>query len=113
MDPQFVEIIAGFGPLGIAAAAIFWVFMKTSKRLDDLTDNFQAQLREQALGHNERETALRDRYDKVIATYNDERLEVIQEIGVKLEVVEKEIKDVEILLKEVLAELRLHAGNKG
>ena len=91
MDAQFVEIIAGFGPLGIAAAAIFWIFMKTSKRLDDLTDNFQAQLREQAQGHVERETALRDRYDKVITTYNDERLEVIKGIGSKLEVIEKEL----------------------
>ena len=87
MDAQFVEIIAGFGPLGIAAAAIFWIFMKTSKRLDDLTDNFQAQLREQAQGHVEREAALRDRYDKVITTYNDERLEVIKGIGSKLEVI--------------------------
>jgi hypothetical protein len=102
MDPQFVEIIAGFGPLGIAAAAIFWIFMKTSKRLDDLTDNFQAQLREQALGHNERETALRDRYDQVIATYNDERLEVIKGISSRLEVIEKELEDIEGNLKIIL-----------
>lgn len=102
MDPQFVEIIAGFGPLGIAAAAIFWIFIKTSRRLDELTDNFQAQLREQAQGHIERETALRDRYDKVIATYNDERLQVIQGIGSKLDVIEKELEDIEGNLKIVL-----------
>jgi hypothetical protein len=102
MDSQFIEIIAGFGPLGIAAAAIFWIFIKTSKRLDDLTDNFQAQLREQAQGHIDRETALRDRYDKVIATYNDERLEVIKGIGSKLDVIEKELEDVEGNLKIVL-----------
>lgn len=102
MDPQVVEIIAGFGPLGIAAAAIFWIFMKTSKRLDDLTDNFQAQLREQAKGHIDREAALRDRYDKVIETYNDERLQVIQGIGTKLEVIQKELEDIEGNLKLVL-----------
>lgn len=102
MDPQFVEIIAGFGPLGIAAAAIFWIFIKTSKRLDDLTDNFQAQLREQAQGHIDRENALRDRYDKVIATYNDERLEVIKGIGSRLDVIEKELGDVEGNLKIIL-----------
>ena len=102
MDPQFVEIIAGFGPLGIAAAAIFWIFIKTSRRLDELTDNFQAQPREQAQGHIERETALRDRYDKVIATYNDERLQVIQGIGTKLDVIEKELEDIEGNLKIVL-----------
>tara|TARA_R100001163_G_scaffold27439_1_gene22201 strand:+ start:1248 stop:1580 length:333 start_codon:yes stop_codon:yes gene_type:complete len=102
MDPQFVEIIAGFGPLGIAAAAIFWIFIKTSRRLDELTDNFQVQLREQAQGHVERETALRDRYDKVIATYNDERLQVIQGIGTKLDVIEKELEDIEGNLKIIL-----------
>tara|TARA_Y100000401_G_C8318323_1_gene223839 strand:- start:1133 stop:1465 length:333 start_codon:yes stop_codon:yes gene_type:complete len=102
MDAQFVEIIAGFGPLGIAAAAIFWIFIKTSKRLDDLTDNFQAQLREQAQGHIDREAALRDRYDQVISTYNDERLEVIKGIGSKLDTIEKELEDIEGNLKIVL-----------
>lgn len=102
MDSQFIEIIAGFGPLGIAAAAIFWIFMKTSKRLDDLTDSFQAQLREQAQGHIDREAALRDRYDQVIATYNDERLEVIKGIGSKLDTIEKELEDVEGNLKIIL-----------
>ena len=48
MDQQLLEVIAGFGPVGIAAAAIFWIFIKTSKRLDDLTDNFQKQLKEQS-----------------------------------------------------------------
>jgi len=76
--------------------------MKTSKRLDDLTDNFQAQLREQALGHNDRETALRDRYDQVISTYNDERLEVIKGISSRLEVIEKELEDIEGNLKIIL-----------
>tara|TARA_R100000664_G_scaffold32396_1_gene47252 strand:- start:17 stop:349 length:333 start_codon:yes stop_codon:yes gene_type:complete len=102
MDAQFLEIIAGFGPLGIAAAAIFWIFIKTSKRLDDLTDNFQAQLREQAQGHIDREAALRDRYDQVIATYNDERLEVIKGIGSKLDTIEKELEDVEGNLKIIM-----------
>tara|TARA_R110000744_G_scaffold166446_1_gene283584 strand:+ start:3067 stop:3381 length:315 start_codon:yes stop_codon:yes gene_type:complete len=100
-------MLADFGALGLASGAIFWLYLKMSKRMDDVTDNFQAQLRDQAQGHNDREAALRDRYDKVIATYNDERLEVIREIGVKLEVVAGEIKDLEALIKEVLTEMRL------
>ena len=70
--------------------------------MDTMTDNFQDQLREQSQGHIERETALRDRYDKVIATYNDERLEVIKGIGSKLDVIEKELEDVEGNLRLVL-----------
>lgn len=104
---QIFQMLADFGALGLASGAIFWLYLKMSKRMDDVTDNFQAQLRDQAQGHNDREAALRDRYDKVIATYNDERLEVIREIGVKLEVVAGEIKDLEALIKEVLTEMRL------
>jgi len=102
MDASIIDVLVGFGPVGLAAGAIFWTFIKTSKRLDDLTDNFQAQLREQAQGHIDRESALRDRYDKVIATYNDERLEVIKGIGSRLDSIEKELVDIEGNLKLVL-----------
>ena len=95
-------MLGEFGALGLASGAIFWMYIKMSQRMDKMTDNFQAQLREQALGHNDREAALRDRYDQVIATYNDERLEVIQGIGSRLEVMEKELEDIEGNLKLVL-----------
>jgi len=102
MENSLLELLADFGALGLASGAIFWMYIKMSQRMDTMTDNFQEQLREQAQGHIERETALRDRYDKVIATYNDERLEVIKGIGTKLEVIEKELEDVEGNLKLVL-----------
>ena len=102
MENSLLELLADFGALGLASGAIFWMYLKMSQRMDTMTDNFQDQLREQAQGHIERETALRDRYDKVIATYNDERLEVIKGIGTKLEVIEKELEDVEGNLKLVL-----------
>ena len=102
MENNLLELLADFGALGLASGAIFWMYIKMSQRMDTMTDNFQDQLREQAQGHIERETALRDRYDKVIATYNDERLEVIKGIGTKLEVIEKELEDVEGNLKLVL-----------
>tara|TARA_R100001086_G_scaffold249057_1_gene187569 strand:- start:2783 stop:3112 length:330 start_codon:yes stop_codon:yes gene_type:complete len=102
MENNLLELLADFGALGLASGAIFWMYLKMSQRMDTMTDNFQDQLREQAQGHIERETALRDRYDKVIATYNDERLEVIKGIGTKLEVIEKELEDVEGNLKLVL-----------
>ena len=102
MENSLLELLADFGALGLASGAIFWMYIKMSQRMDTMTDNFQDQLREQAQGHIERETALRDRYDKVIATYNDERLQVIQGIGTKLEVIEKELEDIEGNLKLVL-----------
>ena len=99
---QIFQVLADFGALGLASGAIFWLYIKMSQRMDKLTDNFQAQLREQSMGHTERETALRDRYDQVIATYNDERMEVIQGIGTKLEVMGKELEDIEGNLKIIL-----------
>jgi len=102
METNLLELLADFGALGLASGAIFWMYMKMSQRMDKMTDNFQAQLREQAQGHVDREAALRDRYDQVIATYNDERLEVIKGIGTKLEVIEKELEDVEGNLRLVL-----------
>ena len=99
---QILQMLADFGALGVASGAIFWLYIKMSQRMDKLTDSFQAQLREQAQGHLERETALRDRYDKVIATYNEERVQVIQEVSVKLDAVEKELGDVEGNLKIVM-----------
>ena len=78
------------------------MYIQMSKRMDKLTDSFQEQLREQAQGHNDREAALRDRYDKVIATYNEERIEVIQGIATKLDIVEKELTDIEGNLKIIM-----------
>ena len=104
MDQQLLEVIAGFGPVGIAAAAIFWIFIKTSKRLDDLTDNFQKQLKEQMNECNQREAEVRDRYDAVIRKYDEERLQWIT----RLDAIEKELTDVEGLVKEGLGEMRSH-----
>lgn len=102
MENNILQILGDFGALGLASGAIFWMYIQMSKRMDKMTDSFQAQLREQSQGHTERETSLRDRYDKVIATYNDERLSVIQGIGAKLEVLEKEMEDIEGNLKLIL-----------
>ena len=96
--------VADFGALGIASAAIFWIFLKTSRRLDDLTDNFQKQLKEQADECNKREAEVRDRYDAVIRKYDEERLQWIT----RLDSIEKELNDVETLLKEGLGEMRQH-----
>ena len=99
---QILQIVSEFGALGLASAAIFWVFIKTSKRLDQLTDNFQSQLREQAEECNRREGAVRDRYDSVVRKYDEERLVWTT----RLDAIEKELKDVEDLIKEGVGEIR-------
>jgi len=75
-----------------------------AKRLDDLTDNFQQQLREQMEDCNRREQATRDRFMDVVRKYDEERLQWVT----RLDAIEKEVQDTETLIKEGLAEMRKH-----
>ena len=86
---QILQMMADFGALGLASGAIFWLYLKMSKRMDDLTDNFQRQLKEQMEDCNRREAEVRDRFMEVDS-------------------IDKEIKDVEGLIKEGLGEMRHH-----
>ena len=101
---SILAAVADFGALGLASGAIFWIFLKTSRRLDELTDNFQKHLKEQADECNQREAEVRNRYDAVVRKYDEERLQWTT----RLESIEKELKDVESTLKEGLGELRQH-----
>jgi DNA repair exonuclease SbcCD ATPase subunit len=104
MDPQVLDAIADFGALGLASGAIFWMYVRMSKRMEVQTDNFQQQLREQMEQCHNEQQALRDRFDAVVEKYDTERL---QWTG-RLDSIEKELKDVEAILKEGLGEMRNH-----
>jgi len=101
---QILQMLADFGALGLASGAIFWLYLKMTKRLDELTDNFQKQLKEQMDDCNRRESEVRDRFMQVVEKYDTERLQWVT----RLDGIEKELKDVEGLLKDGLAEIRTH-----
>ena len=101
---QILQMLADFGALGLASGAIFWLYLKMAKRLDDLTDSFQLQLREQMEDCNRREQATRDRFMDVVRKYDEERLQWVT----RLDSIEKEVKDTEVLIKEGLSEMRKH-----
>jgi hypothetical protein len=101
---QILQMVADFGALGLASGAIFWLYLKMTKRLDDLTDNFQKQLKEQMEDCNRRESEVRDRFMEVVNKYDTERLQWVT----RLDAIEKEIQDVEVLIKEGLGEMRNH-----
>lgn len=101
---QMLQMIADFGALGLASGAIFWLYIKMAKRLDDLTDSFQKQLREQMDDCNRREQATRDRFMDVIKKYDEERLQWVT----RMDAIEKETQDIESLIKEGLGEMRTH-----
>jgi len=101
---QILQMLADFGALGLASGAIFWLYLKMAKRMDDLTDSFQVQLREQMEDCNRREQATRDRFMDVVRKYDEERLQWVT----RLDSIEKEVQDTETLIKEGLAEMRNH-----
>lgn len=101
---QILQMLADFGALGLASGAIFWLYLKMAKRLDDLTDNFQQQLREQMEDCNRREAEVRDRFMEVVNKYDQERLQWVT----RLDSIEKEVQDTEGLIKEGLGEMRNH-----
>tara|TARA_R100000664_G_scaffold34236_1_gene55482 strand:- start:8429 stop:8779 length:351 start_codon:yes stop_codon:yes gene_type:complete len=104
MEQHVLEMIGEFGALGLASAAIFWIWQKTANRLDTLTDSFQEQIRTMQEECNKREAEVRDRYDAVVRKYDQERLDWTK----RLDAIEKEIIDVELLVKEGLGEMRQH-----
>jgi uncharacterized phage infection (PIP) family protein YhgE len=97
-------MVADFGALGLASGAIFWLYLKMSQRLDNLTDNFQKQLKEQMEDCNRRESEVRDRFMEVVNKYDTERLQWVT----RLDAIEKEVKDTEALIKDGLGEMRSH-----
>jgi uncharacterized phage infection (PIP) family protein YhgE len=101
---QVLQMVADFGALGLASGAIFWLYLKMSQRLDNLTDNFQKQLKEQMEDCNRRESEVRDRFMEVVNKYDTERLQWVT----RLDSIEKEVKDTEALIKDGLGEMRSH-----
>jgi uncharacterized phage infection (PIP) family protein YhgE len=101
---QVLQMVADFGALGLASGAIFWLYLKMSQRLDNLTDNFQKQLKEQMEDCNRRESEVRDRFMEVVNKYDTERLQWVT----RLDAIEKEVKDTEALIKDGLGEMRSH-----
>jgi len=101
---QILQMLADFGALGLASGAIFWLYLKMAKRMDDLTDSFQVQLREQMEDCNRREAEVRDRFMDVVNKYDNERLQWVT----RLDGIEKEMQDTESLIKEGLSDMRNH-----
>lgn len=104
MEQHILQALADFGALGLASGAIFWMYIRMSKRMEVQTDNFQQQLREMQEDCNKREAEVRDRFMEVVSKYDTERLEWTNRLGS----IEKEIQDLESLVKEGLGEMRNH-----
>jgi Skp family chaperone for outer membrane proteins len=64
--------LADFGALGIFAAFLMYQHFTMQKKMDQLIERFQAQLNDIRAQCDAQEEKLRDRYDSVIAKYEED-----------------------------------------
>jgi hypothetical protein len=81
------------GSLGLFAAFLIYQFFQMNKRLDQRNENFMSQLDKIKESNKEEINQLRDRYDAVISSYNDERTQIRINLAEKITKVEHSIQN--------------------
>lgn len=74
-----------YGVLGMWTISLLWRDISLSKRIQVQQDSFQEQLTDLARAADEKEDALRDRYDQVIQSYTEQREQLMMEVVAKLD----------------------------
>ena len=120
MDPAWVGIIESYGPLGISAAFVAWLYIKETQKREVLIASFQSQLREMQERCETKEDEIRSRYDDVVARYNTERDTLLQGVTTNLENAVQGLHDVTEKIDRVgsdvttgLGEMRQHYAALG
>ena len=72
MPDDLISQLLDFGALGIFAGFLIWQHLGMQKRLDDLVQRFQVQLKEIDDGFEKRTEIMRERYDVVITKIRNE-----------------------------------------
>lgn len=85
------SILLEQGSLGLFAAFLIWQFFQMNKRLDQRNENFMEQLDKIKASNKEEIAELRDRYDSVIASYNDERTQIRINLAERIAKVQEKI----------------------
>lgn len=85
MDTDLASSLIEYGVLGMWTISLLWRDMSLSKRVQTQQDAFQEQLATLAKEADEKEHALRDRYDQVIADQARQREQLMVDIITKLE----------------------------
>ena len=85
MDPTWVGIIESYGPRGISAAFVAWLYIKETQKREVLISSFPAQIREMQDRCEAKEGEIRERYDGEVARYNTERDTLLQGVTSNLD----------------------------
>jgi hypothetical protein len=73
MEMGLFEALLEYGSMGLFAAFLVWQHLSMQKRFDKLVDKFQEQLAGIQDKADANEDKLRERYDKVISQYQDDK----------------------------------------
>jgi hypothetical protein len=115
MDPTWVGIIESYGPLGISAAFVAWLYIKETQKREKLIASFQEQIREMQDRCDAQMEETRARYDVVVERYNAERDTLLQGVTSNLSNTMQGLHDVNEKIEKVgtavatgLSEMRQH-----
>tara|TARA_Y100000004_G_C8865830_1_gene391089 strand:- start:19 stop:396 length:378 start_codon:yes stop_codon:yes gene_type:complete len=115
MDPTWVSIIESYGPLGISAAFVAWLYIKETQKREIMIQAFQDQIREMQDRCDKKEEDIRSRYDEVVNRYNQERDTLLQGVTSNLDNTMQGLHDVNEKIEKVgtavetgLSEMRQH-----
>ncbi len=115
--PTMVEMLIDYGALGIMVVFLAWQHLQMTKRQredhqssqmrgDNLVERFEAQLGDLQKKYEEREDALRTRYDTVIADLNLNRDTLKNEIHTGLQQNQNMLREIKLKVDEGLTEIR-------
>ena len=106
MEDAILQTLTDYGALGLFAGYLAWQQNKLQQALQSLTLRFQKQIDTLQDRHEQREDAMRARYDNVIADLNRHRDNMSSEMTAaltrsadKLEDLENQIREMRIALK--------------
>ena len=101
---EITQALLEYGSMGIFAGFLVWQHLSMQKRLDALVQRFQTQLDQLQNKKEEREASLRERYDTVISTLQEEkssfRVDMENQIKLalmRLEELDKKTEEIKVL----------------
>lgn len=93
MDDTVAQLIDA-GALGMFAGFLIYLNGKLQKRIDALSDSFQKTIEAQEKAHAAAEDIIRQRYDALLKTFNDERGAVYADVVAKIDSIKTSVEDI-------------------
>lgn len=107
--PEAVGGLADYGSLGLMVLFLIWQHIGMQRRLDALTESFQATLKDIDEGYERRVLILRERYDVVIAGIRKDCREAEDKVTAQRDSLQTElatiVRDADRKLDAVIAKL--------